>query len=693
MSGLSFLDLLDSSIRDSNKAAVDFSSLYRFLHALLTHLGIQDLVLRSGLLQDEAGRAVTTAEPGEEPPLAQQSLLNRVQRCEDELTRVTALFRDLQQHRNQEQTMEVKETQEQMKQMKEIQEQMKEVKEIQEQMKEVKEIQEQMKEVKETQEQTAVKELQEQMKEVRELQEQIKEVNGLHEQIKAVNDLHEKIKEVKEHQEQTKELQEPMTAVMVLQKQMKETCVTWDVLHASLLAGQQVSPDTRDADASLRHFSPEPSGSCESMRVKEDTTGPRESASCLVGEPYGSSLSEQHQQTLEALRDIGGLRNQRLDQRVALLEEGKMDQAQLTPLHQLINRGSLEVKQLMKDVEQQRTLMDDLRKQQKVLNQSLQDLEATSKCVMEPDIKVDQMVLDSKVSRRDFDSVTEQLNAMFNELLNRVSGQEQNWQQLMERLSSEMDCKLNRLELDSVKKQLEDRWKKIQSKLQTQEEPENQDAAGLRKQLIDRFHCLSCDRPITKLGPGPRLVTLPSSPGLPSHRSIRPFTVYALEQFRHHYRSDGVSAATDHQLTSRRGGRSQTAVAGLQRRTKQAKQQADMDLQSEEVDIVGLDGQVYRGRLNAPPFGNQDRKLPNISGKDVSSKSEDKSRNSTHRSPPSPESRGGEVTPTDVPADSHLSLTGSCGSGRARSVLGCPSQSSILETPAADLLDPMAFQM
>ncbi|KAM8825401.1 uncharacterized protein ACB058_021326 isoform 4-T4 [Synchiropus picturatus] len=671
MSGLSFLDLLDSSIRDSNKAAVDFSALYRFLHALLTHLGIQDLVLRSGLVQDEAGRAVTTVEPGEEPPL-----LNRVQRCEDELTRVTALFRDLQQHRNQEQTMEVKETQEQMK----------EVKEIQEQMKQMKEIQEQMKEVKETQEQMAVKELQEQMKEVRELQEQIKEVKGLH----------EKIKEVKEHQEQMKELQEPMTAVMVLQKQMKETCVTWDVLHASLLAGQQVSPDTRDADASLRHFSPEPSGSCESMRVKEDTTGPRESASCLVGEPYGSSFSEQHQQTLEALRDIGGLRNQRLDQRVALLEEEKMDQAQLTPLHQLINRGSLEVKQLMKDMEQQRTLMDDLRKQQKVLNQSLQDLEqkATSKYVMEPDIKVDQMVLDSKVSRRDFDSVTEQLNAMFHELLNRVSGQEQNWQQLMERLSSEMDCKLNRLELDSVKKQLEDRWKKIQSKLHTQEEPENQDAAGLRKQLIDRFHCLSCDRPITKLGPGPRLVTLPSSPGLPSHRSIRPFTVYALEQFRHHYRSShGVSAATDHQLTSHRGGRSQTAVAGLQRRTKQAKQQADTDLQSEEVDIVGLDGQVYRGRLNAPPFGNQDRKLPNISGKDVSSKSEDKSRTSTHRSPPSPESRGGEVTPTDVPADSHLCLAGSCGSGRARSVLGCPSQSSILETPAADLLDPMAFQM
>ncbi|XP_031697840.1 glutamine-rich protein 2-like [Anarrhichthys ocellatus] len=124
---------------------------------------------------------------------------------------------------------------------------------------------------------------------------------------------------------------------------------------------------------------------------------------------------------------------------------------------------------------------------------------------------------------------------MFHELLSKVTGQEHDWNNVMERLSTEMECKLNRMELDSVKEQLEDRWKNIHKKLQAQGAPEHEDAAGIRKQLVDRFHCLSCDRPVVMHTPGQHL-KLPSS-GFPSHKSIRPFTVYALEQFRQHYRS------------------------------------------------------------------------------------------------------------------------------------------------------------
>lgn len=80
-----------------------------------------------------------------------------------------------------------------------------------------------------------------------------------------------------------------------------------------------------------------------------------------------------------------------------------------------------------------------------------------------------------------------------------------------------------------MKKQLENRWKNISEKLQAQEGQESDDAAALRKyvstpqsklegrsqlvsisltgklvfaslprQLVDRFNCLSCDRPIVK---------------------------------------------------------------------------------------------------------------------------------------------------------------------------------------------------
>lgn len=55
--------------------------------------------------------------------------------------------------------------------------------------------------------------------------------------------------------------------------------------------------------------------------------------------------------------------------------------------------------------------------------------------------KAEKSALESKVSHLQFDS--EQLSAMLKELLNKVSGQEEDWHRVMDRLSSEMDCKVN----------------------------------------------------------------------------------------------------------------------------------------------------------------------------------------------------------------------------------------------------------
>lgn len=56
--------------------------------------------------------------------------------------------------------------------------------------------------------------------------------------------------------------------------------------------------------------------------------------------------------------------------------------------------------------------------------------------------KADKSVLESKVSRLQFDSATEQLNTMFHELLNKVMGQEQDWHKVIDKLSTEMECKV-----------------------------------------------------------------------------------------------------------------------------------------------------------------------------------------------------------------------------------------------------------
>ncbi|XP_067881450.1 glutamine-rich protein 2-like isoform X2 [Heterodontus francisci] len=114
------------------------------------------------------------------------------------------------------------------------------------------------------------------------------------------------------------------------------------------------------------------------------------------------------------------------------------------------------------------------------------------------------------ISRTQFDAVTDQINKMVQGLLNKICMQEKDWGCVLERLSAEMDCKLDRIELDPLKKQLEDRWKSIRKQLQKQKGFEPEGAAGLKKQLISHFHCLSCDRPLDiKMPSGSNVISLP----------------------------------------------------------------------------------------------------------------------------------------------------------------------------------------
>ncbi|XP_044188524.1 glutamine-rich protein 2 isoform X1 [Thunnus albacares] len=432
---------------------------------------------------------------------------------------------------------------------------------------------------------------------------------------------------------------------------------------------------------------------------------------------------------------------------------------------ELVNDVQKSILQLQAECEKlhetTRCLHEDNRQKQshiEELYKTTEELEEkkADKQMVETEIKADKSALDSKVSRLQFDSVTEQINTMFHELLNKVTGQEQDWHKVIDKLSTEMECKLNRIELDSVKKQLENRWKNIHEKLQAQGAPEHEDAAGIRKQLVDRFHCLSCDRPVVKHTPGPHLVTLPSTPGFPSHKSIRPFTVYALEQFRQHYRSlkpgtnrynyevanspgrreqlqrshaamcrqiesaqrrlrhcdradsspdtlsdiqnqnqnqhERISELTDysHLSVSRSCGGSHTITSASQRRSglqymKHHNQpEGDAVLQSEEVDIVGLDGHIYKGRLNAPSIRNTETKLPTIPSKDGVCKTKDKAKNSPSKPAVSPEAGHGAPVPHPHSAKSgQCSRSASSSSGRdwPVSTLGCTSQSSVTAEP------------
>ncbi|XP_065504212.1 glutamine-rich protein 2-like isoform X3 [Caloenas nicobarica] len=136
--------------------------------------------------------------------------------------------------------------------------------------------------------------------------------------------------------------------------------------------------------------------------------------------------------------------------------------------------------------------------------------------------KADKAALADKVSRSQFEASVERLNKMVEEVTSRVTGQEQEWHLFQQQLQTEMDSKLERRELGLFRKQLEERWKSLRGQLQEKApQPERDDAAGIRKQLLAGFHCLSCDRPLNMLAPGPerpgecRYPTVPRSCGGP----------------------------------------------------------------------------------------------------------------------------------------------------------------------------------
>ncbi|XP_045073533.1 glutamine-rich protein 2-like isoform X1 [Coregonus clupeaformis] len=457
-----------------------------------------------------------------------------------------------------------------------------------------------------------------------------------------------------------------------------------------------------------------------------------------------ASGAERYPETVEALRNVGRLRERHntLETRVELLEAGKADQAQLQHLRELLtDMGDRDVpenlidqlnhlrvlvdslvgdraksSELMNDVQgailqlqaeceklhgtanhlieeqsQKQVHIDHLYKSMEELDEKKADKDLVE---MEIEIKADKRALETKVSRMQFDSMTEELNTMFQELLSKITGQEQDWHKIIDKISTEMECKLDRIELDPVKKQLEDRWKSIHKQLQAQPAPKEDDAAGIRRQLVARFHCISCDRPVDMLTPGPHLVTVPSTPGLPSHKSNRPYTIYELEQVRQHCRSERIPEMADYSYLamSRSCGGSHTVTYPNRRYTRlqhishfiQAEEEtppisrSTLRIQPEEVDILGLDGHIYKGRLKTRSVKTVDARLPTIFPKDGMCKTKDKVMRSQFQKSGCTES--GCVTPVrpqSAKTQRSHSASGSSVRDRPMSSLGCLSQATL----------------
>ncbi|XP_048760460.1 glutamine-rich protein 2-like isoform X1 [Ostrea edulis] len=291
----------------------------------------------------------------------------------------------------------------------------------------------------------------------------------------------------------------------------------------------------------------------------------------------------------------------------------------------------------------------------------LQETKADKEYVqMEVDVKADKKSLDNKVNHSLFDSTTNEINKLIKDILDKLAGHEESWNSAIKKFADDLDGKLDRLELDPLKEWLESRLKALNDKLrrqQTQVEWTEDDAAGIRKQLIQRFHCISCDRPVDLVPTGP-VPSLPTNNGLPPTRSPRPYTTFELDQIRQHakrgsrntinferalaekqlarmrksdlkallvhfgqdieaYREQREEAAhaafanggevTDYYATSRSCGGSHTTTYPNKRVTRLSHlshlfREEDgnvFPIYKEEVDVQGADGHIYKGRMGA----------------------------------------------------------------------------------------------
>ncbi|XP_005101334.1 glutamine-rich protein 2 isoform X2 [Aplysia californica] len=315
-----------------------------------------------------------------------------------------------------------------------------------------------------------------------------------------------------------------------------------------------------------------------------------------------------------------------LQEELQAVRDGQLkDEAALKRLQEALQKLQSDIDKLRESME---TVIEEnaqrVKEIQDLLNycDSLNEKKADKEYVdIEVDVKADRRQLEGKVNHSLFDSTTNELNKMIKDILDKLNGQEGDWKSALAKAMEELDGKLDRRELSNLKDWLEKQLKMMNSKIKSMGPGWNleDEAAGMKRQLIQRFHCLSCDKPVDVMPHGP-IPSIPANYGLPKSKSPRPYTTFELDQIRQHARSLGMNPeATDYYATIRQCGGSHTLTHPHKRTTKLnnlgqlfREEETIMPIYKEEVDVQGADGHIYKGRMESARL---EAKLPsNLTG-------------------------------------------------------------------------------
>nr|XP_006130678.1 uncharacterized protein C16orf96 homolog [Pelodiscus sinensis] len=242
------------------------------------------------------------------------------------------------------------------------------------------------------------------------------------------------------------------------------------------------------------------------------------------------------------------------------------------------------------------------------------DLNKADKALLEQEmnVKADKSALEAMVNHGELQSATAQLSDMMQDLLQKMSLQDKDWQKALEKLFTDMDSKLDRMALDPLRKQLEEVWKFIKKYLSEGPRFDADSAAGFKRQLFERVRCISCDRPVAMMT-GPHLVTVRKANlfSRPRPASANGYEYLALQQ---QAREQALEGKEGRELTSRGHLPSQQCwqcqghIPYPVKRLSKTKALTTMypygdptvlTYDNNEVDILGINGVLYKGRVSS----------------------------------------------------------------------------------------------
>nr|CAH8861635.1 unnamed protein product [Trichobilharzia regenti] len=295
-------------------------------------------------------------------------------------------------------------------------------------------------------------------------------------------------------------------------------------------------------------------------------------------------------------------------------------QEQINQLNNTLSNVQSQFKKVYETVEDVKQYADDLETRKADANYV--DIQLEKKANSE-DVK-------NFLSRSEFQSTNQTLKELIEDLFGKLTAAENELKSLLNDLQEAMENKMDRDEIDQLREWLEKRFKALNKRFSSFNNDSllsggqvTDDAAGLRRSLMQHFHCISCDRPLEVALSQEHLTNFSTdNRGFPVNKSIRPYTTFDLESLRHHIQSRATNKSfyinppyrrsncnyydvygTPRQCggtyttvpSSKLKARATTCKSSFRENDGNTTKSSIQYTYRETLDLQGMDGHIYRG--------------------------------------------------------------------------------------------------